>query len=151
MGDIREHQLSTAESGPALPSPCQLSWLLLRKETQLTDAEAALVAHRQQHALVQQAQMLAQTVQTMVQQRTPDDFDSWLTACFESDIPEYKTFAKALQQEHASIRAALTEPWSSGQGAGQITRLKFLKRQMYGRASFDLLRRRVLRPERLIH
>jgi transposase len=42
------------------------------------------------------------------------------------------------------MRAALTSPWSSGQSEGQITRLKLLKRQTYGRASFDLLRRRTL-------
>ena len=41
-------------------------------------------------------------------------------------------------------RAALTAPWSSGQAEGHITRLKLIKRQMYGRASFDLLRRRIL-------
>ncbi len=40
--------------------------------------------------------------------------------------------------------AALTEPWSTGQVEGQITRLKLLKRQMYGRANIDLLRLRVL-------
>jgi transposase len=42
------------------------------------------------------------------------------------------------------VRAALTETWSSGQAEGQINRLKLLKRQSYGRAGFDLLRRRVL-------
>lgn len=42
------------------------------------------------------------------------------------------------------MRAALEEPWSSGQAEGQINRLKMLKRQMYGRAGFDLLRKRVL-------
>jgi transposase len=42
------------------------------------------------------------------------------------------------------MRAALSEPWSTGQVEGQITRLKYLKRQMYGRAHIDLLRLRVL-------
>ena len=42
------------------------------------------------------------------------------------------------------MRAALTETWSSGQAEGQVNRIKLLKRQSYGRASFDLLRRRVL-------
>ena len=41
-------------------------------------------------------------------------------------------------------QAALTTPWSSGQAEGQITRFNLIKRQMYGRASFNLLRRRVL-------
>ena len=47
-------------------------------------------------------------------------------------------------KDGAAVRSALTEPWSSGQAEGQVNRLKLLKRQSYGRASFDLLRRRVL-------
>ena len=50
----------------------------------------------------------------------------------------------AARGTNAVLHAALTTPWSSGQAEGQITRLKLIKRQMYGRASFDLLRRRVL-------
>ncbi len=44
----------------------------------------------------------------------------------------------------AAVRAALTLPWSNGQAEGQINRLKLLKRQNYGRASFNLLRQRIL-------
>jgi transposase len=54
------------------------------------------------------------------------------------------TFAAGLHQDGAAVRAALTLPWSSGQAEGQINRLKLLKRQMYGRANLDLLRRRTL-------
>ena len=42
------------------------------------------------------------------------------------------------------MRAALTTPWSNGQTEGQVTKLKLIKRSIYGRAGFDLLRRRVL-------
>jgi len=55
-----------------------------------------------------------------------------------------ETFAAGLELNAAAVRAALTTPWNSGQTEGQITRLKLIKRQSYGRASFDLLRRRVL-------
>ena len=54
------------------------------------------------------------------------------------------TFAAELETDGTAIRAALTQPWSSGQAEGQINRIKLLKRQSYSRASFDLLRRRVL-------
>ena len=47
-------------------------------------------------------------------------------------------------KDYAAVRAALTEPWSNGQAQGQIKRLKTIKRQMYGRAGFELLRKRVL-------
>lgn len=49
-----------------------------------------------------------------------------------------------LPVDGTAVRAALIQPWSSGQTEGQITRLKLLKRQSYGHAGFDLLRRRVL-------
>jgi transposase len=55
-----------------------------------------------------------------------------------------ETFAQGLAKDGRAVRAALTTPWSNGQTEGQVTKLKLLKRQMYGRASFDLLRRRVL-------
>jgi transposase len=51
-----------------------------------------------------------------------------------------------LRQDLAAVQAALTLPYSQGQTEGQITRLKQLKRQMYGRTSFDLLRKRFLGP-----
>ncbi len=59
-------------------------------------------------------------------------------------VPAVETFAAGLEQNGDAVRAALTTPWSNGQAEGQITQLKLLKRQMYGRAGFDLLRRRVL-------
>ncbi len=55
-----------------------------------------------------------------------------------------ETFAQGLELGGDAVRAALTTCWSNAQAEGQITKLKFLKRQMYGRASFNLLRRRVL-------
>jgi transposase len=61
-----------------------------------------------------------------------------------SRVRAVETFAAGLQQDEAAIKAALTLPWSSGQAEGQINKLKLIKRQMYGRANFDLIRRRVL-------
>jgi transposase len=54
-------------------------------------------------------------------------------------VPELQAFAAGLRRDEAAVRSALSLPWSNGQTEGQITRLKQLKRQMYGRANFDLL------------
>lgn len=54
------------------------------------------------------------------------------------------SFARSLRRDYEAVRATLSYEWSQGQVEGQITRLKLLKRQMYGRASFDLLKQRVL-------
>ena len=53
-------------------------------------------------------------------------------------------FAAGLRQDEQAVRAALTLPWSSGQVEGQVTRLKLVKRQAYGRAKLDLLRARLI-------
>jgi transposase len=70
---------------------------------------------------------------------------TWLADAVASGIPELRRFAIKLRQDEAAVSAACTEPYSNGQTEGQVNRLKLLKRQMYGRAKFDLLRQRVLR------
>jgi transposase len=78
--------------------------------------------------------------------RTPDPmlFDTWLEHCGSSSSQILRDFARGIRQDYAAVRAALELPWSSEQAEGQINRLKLVKRQMYGRAKFDLLRQRIL-------
>ena len=71
-------------------------------------------------------------------------FQSWLNDAQKSGASAVATFAAGLQQDAAAVKAALTTPWSSGQTEGHVNKLKLLKRQTFGRAKFDLLRRRVL-------
>ena len=141
-----EHKANTnaAATQAALVAPRRLVWLLLRNSSQLDEEEIATFARIQQHPDVARAHRLAQEFQAMVRQRRAEALDGWLAASQESDIPELQSFATGLQREYASIRAALSEPWSTGQVEGQITRVKLVKRQMYGRAKFDLLKQRVL-------
>jgi transposase len=83
-----------------------------------------------QDATVRQAQALVHQFQEMVRERTPEVLIEWIAACEQSGITELQTFAAGLAREEASIRAALSEEWSTGQVEGQITRLKLVKRQM---------------------
>jgi transposase len=53
-------------------------------------------------------------------------------------------FAAGLRQDYAAVAAAMEQVWSNGPVEGQITRLKLIKRQMYGRAKLDLLKARLL-------
>lgn len=135
---------AAAATQPALAAPRRLVWLLLESRSEFDDEQTATFARIQQHPEVMRAIELAQQFQAMVRQRRPEALDGWLEASKESGIPELHSFAMGLQHEYASIRAALSEPWSTGQVEGQITRVKLLKRQMYGRAKFDLLKQRVL-------
>ena len=83
---------------------------------------------------------LAQRFGRMVRQHGADDLTPWLAEALESDL---RSFAEGLRQDLAAVWAALATPWSNGQTEGQITRLKLIKRSMYGRAKLDLLRIRV--------
>src|SRR3712207_6096837 len=77
----------------------------------------------------------------MVRDKEGDRLDGWLDAAAASELA---SFARGLRQDLAAVRAALVLPWSTSPVEGQINRLKTIKRQMYGRAGFDLLRQRVL-------
>jgi transposase len=56
------------------------------------------------------------------------------------------SFGKGIVADQKAVTAAMTEPWSNGQTEGQITKLKLVRRQMYGRGKLDLLRARITAP-----
>jgi transposase len=91
-----------------------------------------------------QAYELTQEFVTMIKERKVSCLQDWMQRAEQSGLPALKGFARGLRLDNAAVAAALSSPWSQGQVEGQITRLKLLKRQMYGRAKFDLLRLRVL-------
>ena len=139
---------------PVLPSPTRLAWLLVQAPTALSASEAALVARVEQDREAASVAALARRFTTLVrgcgagEGVAPDaalaELEAWLGDARTSGVRAVETFAAGLEQDGAAVRSALTTPWSNGQAEGQVTRLKLLKRQMYGRASFDLLRRRTL-------
>jgi transposase len=128
-----------------LPSPRELVWVVLRDPEQMQASEKTILEHLPGDPLLAKAHDLAQSFQAMVRQRQADDLDNWLQDCSGAGAAELVNFATSLRREESAMRAALSEPWSTGPVEGQITRLKSIKRQMYGRASFDLLCRRVLK------
>jgi transposase len=69
---------------------------------------------------------------------------AWVETAEQCPIAELRTFAVGIRQEYQAVAASLEYPWSNGPVEGQVNRLKTIKRQMYGRANFDLLRARVL-------
>ena len=127
-----------------LESPRHLSWLLLRDRTSLNHQEQQMLAFIRQEPTIEVAYDLAQRFGAMVSNRQHDQLDSWLEAALGSGIADWRTFAEGLQREYSALKAALTYPYSTGPVEGQINRLKLIKRSMYGRGSFELLRQRVL-------
>ena len=124
----------------------QASWLFVKPREQLTVDQQELIGRIcQTHAELQELYALGQDFVLMVKQRQPKRLDPWLTRAQKSACVELRGFASGIKRDDAAVKAALSLPWSQGQVEGQITRLKLLKRQMYGRARFELLRSRVLR------
>jgi transposase len=70
--------------------------------------------------------------------------EPWLSDAMTSTVPEIRNFASSLAREKVELLAALELPYSNGQVEGQVTKLKLLTRQGYGRAKLDLLRQRLL-------
>ena len=143
------------DGGPAaLPSPRELAWLLVRPAARLSAADAATVARVMQDGEAAIVAASARRFTELVRaccvgsrdrpEAPPEALEAWLRDARACGVPAVETFAAGLEQDGAAVRAALTTPWSNGQTEGRITRLKLLKRQMYGRAGLDLLRRRML-------
>jgi transposase len=70
--------------------------------------------------------------------------DGWLSSVEADTLPALASFARSLRRDIDAVTAGLTLPHNSGAVEGNVNRIKMIKRQMFGRAKFDLLRKRVL-------
>jgi transposase len=127
-----------------LPSNYQLGWLLVLPPEKLKDEDALMLNHVLQDRTLHAFYLLAQDFRLLVKARNGQAFDEWLDAADQSPLKPVRSFAKGPRDEYPFVRAALDYEWSNGLTEGQVNRLKFIKRQMYGRASFKLLRQKVL-------
>jgi transposase len=140
-----------AEPHQRLLTARQAAWLVVRHEGQRPKDDAQQLAQlRAQHADVAEAIALAQDFAQLGRQRHPQQLAPWLARAAKSAVGAWRRFAKGLRDDFDAVKAGVTRPWSRGPVEGQITRVKRLKRQMFGRASRALLERRfVLAPGRL--
>jgi transposase len=119
-------------------------WLVMEPQKRTIEEQTFLETFQAQCPMIATITPLIQTFTDLVRHRKVQELDPWLAQVQSEKVPNgLKGFARGLQGDPA-VRAALTLEWSNGQVEGQINRLKLIKRQMYGRAGFDLLRQRVL-------
>jgi transposase len=83
---------------------------------------------------------------TMMRKLAGRELPQWIERVEGDPLPGLHTFTNGIKRDLAAVTAGLTLPWSSGPVEGQVNRIKMIKRQMYGRANLDLLRRRILAP-----
>lgn len=128
-----------------LPNVRLIAFWLTKSAIQRTPDEhrwaKAIATSHPQLALTE---VLAQQFRQLFKGRDFNALNAWLVSSLQSGIPELNRFANGIQRDYEAVVAAVEQPWSNGQVEGQVHRLKLLKRQMYGRSGFPLLRRRVL-------
>jgi transposase len=126
-------------------TPAHGSWVLVKPQKELSQKEGqALERMLAADESVATTYAFVQQFTKMVRERKADCLAPWIEAAISSDVAALARFARQLLNDFAAVHNALLLPWSNGQVEGQINRLKFIKRQMYGRARFDLLRKRVI-------
>jgi transposase len=81
---------------------------------------------------------------SIIRKKAAVELAPWIAQARQSLVA---SFGNGVEKDEAAVRAAIVLPWSNGQTEGQITRLKLVKRQMYGRAKIDLLQARLIGAE----
>lgn len=126
-------------------APRHLAWLFLNAPSQLEKQEQQTLSLLRKAPNVEIAYGLAQQLVAMLKERNAQPLDTWLWDCQMSGISDLVTFAQGLEKEGSALHAAFTLPYSNGPVEGKINKLKYIKRSMYGRGGFPLLRQRVLK------
>ncbi|MEU7905368.1 ISL3 family transposase [Actinoplanes sp. NPDC049118] len=142
---VRYLNQGRAEAERTPPAPRRLvSWLMTRSEN--------LPEHHRSHlqdllAACPHLTVLARRVGEfagLLTERRGEDLDAWMTTVDTDDLPALHGFVHGLRMDETAVVAGLTLPYSNGPTEGANTKVKLLKRQMYGRAGFALLRQRIL-------
>jgi transposase len=134
-----------SQGSPAAPTVREVvGWITRHPDRLDAEAQQRLKAIQGRCAALDQTVGHVRAFAAMLCQRHGHRLDTWLARVHADDLPDLHSFATGLERDRAAVTAGLTLAWSSGPVEGHVNRIKMLKRQMYGRAGFDLLRKRVL-------
>gem|GEM_PF-1039107 len=135
----------TALTQPHGPPPRQVAAIVLRRPERRTDEQRAYLQQlRIMDPTIAAEDDLATDFLVMLRRREGERLPAWLDAAETSGIGALARFARKLRTDLTAVQAGLTLRQSNGQTEGHVNRLKLIKRQGYGRAKVDLLRKRVL-------
>lgn len=140
-----------SEAEPALPparkgnnfSSRRISRLLNQSPADWSADEEVFLTHLlRENESIRKVHELSERFRQLMKEKSAEGLARW---CEDAEnVTGYMGFVRGLRQDYAAVKQAFVSEWSNGQTEGQVNRLKMIKRQGYGRASFDLLRRRVL-------
>jgi transposase len=137
--------LTPAPPPPTVPKVRQITGWLLRRPSDLNTQETSQLADIRSRC--PHLNRLADHVKDfaeMMTHRHGEKLETWLSTVESDDQPDLHSFAIGLRRDQNAVTAGLTLPYSSGKVEGNVNRLKAIKRQMFGRAKLDLLRKRVI-------
>ena len=129
---------------PAPPARKVASWILTPPADLADDNRAALARITARCPDLNATRDLVREFADMLCHRRGNRLEAWANRAETGPVSELRGFAKGLRKDWAAVTAGLTVPYSSGAVEGHVNRIKMIKRQMYGRAKPDLLRKRVL-------
>lgn len=142
---IRQKRTSPRPVTARPPSPRTVAgWVLRRPETLSETEHLRLKSVRANCPQIDALTRHVRSFATMLTERQGERLPDWLDAVRQDDLPSLHTLAAGIDRDRDAVTAGLTLPWSSGVVEGHVNRIKMLKRQMFGRAGFALLRKRVL-------
>jgi transposase len=138
--------LAAPDPAPAVPKTRQITrWLLTRPDHLQPDEQAQLQAIRARCPHIDALARHVTAFAEMMTARTGSrDLESWLTAVEADDQAGLRSLAAGIRNDQQAVTNGLTLHWNSGMVEGTVNKIKMIKRQMYGRAGFDLLRKRVI-------
>lgn len=130
------------------PSPRQLSFDWVRRaEKRTVEAQTRLDTIGAASPDLAAALDLADEFTALIRKQSSGSLKEWLSRAKVSPCPEISNFAEGIRRDESAVNAAITTHWSNGPVEGHVNRLKMIKRQMYGRAGFTLLKSRVVSRE----
>jgi transposase len=141
----RLRQDTTTPAPPPAPAAKKVARWILTPPGDLTGPDRAELAQiTARCAELAATQALVREFAEMLCHRHGEHLPTWTAQAQASPVSELRGFAKGLRKDWAAVTAGLTLPYSSGAVEGHVNRIKMIKRQMYGRAKPDLLRKRIL-------
>ena len=145
---VRPFRQAYAAPGPApaVPKTRQITrWLLTRPDRLQADELAQLAAIRVRCPHIDALAGHVTAFAEMMTARTGSrDLEAWLAAVEADDQAGLRSFTVGIRNDMQAVTNGLTLHWNSGRVEGTVNKIKMIKRQMYGRAGFDLLRKRVI-------
>lgn len=145
-------QATTRPAQPPLPAPRKVtSWILTSPANLAAEEHNTLQQITARCEEINATCTLVRQFADMLCNRRGHNLPAWTALAEASPVRELRSFAAGLRKDWAAVTAGLTLPYSSGPVEGHVNRIKMIKRQMYGRANPDLLRKRILLADQPVH